>query len=99
MAQIAINRRDATSTGVAPFFLQHRYNVNPLQLDTPLGAEKKRYTAKERSDRDKAEAIVAKFRDVFELAQASMAAAQAEQEKQTNRHQKEARNYKVSDKV
>jgi ribosomal protein L21E len=99
MAQIAINGRDATSTRVAPFFLQHGYNVDPLQLDTPLGAEKKRYTAEERSDREKAEAIVAKFRDVFDLAQASMAIAQAEQEKQTNRHRKEARNYRVGDKV
>ena len=42
---------------------------------------------------------MAKFRDVFDLAQASIAVAQAKQEKQTNRHQKEARNYRVSNKV
>ena len=99
MAQIAINGRDATSTGVAPFFLQHGYHVDPLQLVTPLGADKKKYTAEERSDREKAETIAAKFRDVFDLVQASMAEAQTEQEKQTNRHRKEARNYKVGDKV
>jgi transposase InsO family protein len=99
MAQIAINGRDATSTGVAPFFLQHGYDVDPLQLVTPLGADRKKYTAEERSDREKAEAIVAKFRDVFDLVQASMAEAQAEQEKQANRHRKEARSYKVGDKV
>jgi hypothetical protein len=99
MAQVAINGRDATSTGVAPFFLQHGYNVDPLQLETPLEADRKKYTAEERSDREKAEAIVAKFRDVFDLVQASMAEAQAEQEKQANRHRKEARNYKVGDKV
>ena len=99
MAQIAINRRDATSTGVAPFFLQHSYNVNPLQLGTPLSANRKKYTAKERSDRKKAKAIVAKFRDVFNLVQASIAEAQAKQERQANRHRKEARSYKISDKV
>ena len=99
MAQIAINGRDATSTGVAPFFLQHGYNVDPLQLEAPPEADKKKYTAEERSDREKAETIAAKFRDVFDLVQASMAEAQAEQEKQTNRHRKEAKNYKVGDKV
>ncbi|KAK1911327.1 hypothetical protein P3342_012627 [Pyrenophora teres f. teres] len=70
MAQIAINGRDATSTGVAPFFLQHGYNVDPLQLEISQGADQKKYTTEERSDRKKAEAIVAKFRDVFDLAQA-----------------------------
>jgi transposase InsO family protein len=99
MAQVAINGRDATSTGVAPFFLQHGYNVDPLQLEIPLGADRKKYTAEERSDREKAETIASKFRDVFDLVQASMAEAQAEQEKQTNRHRKEARSYKVGDKV
>ncbi|RYO52775.1 hypothetical protein AA0116_g11623 [Alternaria tenuissima] len=99
MAQIAINGRDATSTGVSPFFLQHGYNVDPLQLEVPQGANRRKYSAEERSDREKAEAIAAKFRHVFELAQASMAQAQAEQEKQANKHRREARNFKVGDKV
>ena len=99
MAQIAINGRDATSTGVAPFFLQHGYNVDPLQLETPLGADRKKYTAEERSDREKAEAITAKFRDVFDLVQASMAEAQQEQERQANKSRREARSYRVGDKV
>ncbi|KAK1918662.1 hypothetical protein P3342_001711 [Pyrenophora teres f. teres] len=48
IAQIAINGRDATSTGVAPSFLQHGYNVDPLQLEAPPEADKKKYTAEER---------------------------------------------------
>jgi hypothetical protein len=48
-------------TEVAPFFLQHGYNVDLLQLVTLLGADRKKYTAEERLDREKAEAIVAKF--------------------------------------
>jgi transposase InsO family protein len=99
MAQIAINGRDATSTGVSPFFLQHGYHVDPLQLETPQGADRKKYNSEERSEREKAEMIVAKFRDVFDLVQASMAEAQVEQEKQANKHRKEAKNYKVGDKV
>ncbi|KAK1912052.1 hypothetical protein P3342_012535 [Pyrenophora teres f. teres] len=99
MAQIAINGRDATSTGVSPFFLQHSYNVDPLQLKALPSTSQREYTTEERSDREKAETIAAKFRDVFDLVQASMAEAQAEQEKQTNRHRKEARNYKVGNKV
>jgi hypothetical protein len=75
MAQIAINGRDAILTGVALFFLQHGYNVDPLQLETSLGTDGKKYTAEERLEREKAELIAAKFRDVFDLAQASMAEA------------------------
>lgn len=56
-----VHGRDAKSTGVTPFFLQHRYNIILLQLETPLGAQKKKYTSKELSDREKAELIAAKF--------------------------------------
>ena len=99
MAQIAINGREATSTKVAPFFLQHGYNVDPLQLKIPLSADRRKYTAEERSDREKAELIVAKFRSVFDLVQASMADAQQEQERQANKNRKEAKTYRVGDKV
>ena len=61
MAQIAINGRDATSTGVSLFFLQHGYNVDPLQLEASPSTSQKEYSTKERSDREKAETIVAKF--------------------------------------
>ena len=33
MAELAINNRDAHSTGVSPFFLAHGYHVEPLQLE------------------------------------------------------------------
>ena len=35
-AQIAINGRDAASTGVSPFFLQHGYHINPLNLQEEI---------------------------------------------------------------
>ena len=34
MAQLAINGRDSASTGVSPFFLDHGYHVEPLELST-----------------------------------------------------------------
>ena len=46
-----------------------------------------------------AEAIVHKFKAVFELAQASIAAAQQEQERQANRRRKVPRQLRVGDKV
>ena len=30
MAELAINNRDTTSTGVSPFFLSHSYHIEPL---------------------------------------------------------------------
>lgn len=33
MAQLTICSRDAVSTGVSPFFLDHGYNVEPVQLE------------------------------------------------------------------
>jgi hypothetical protein len=99
LAQIAIRGRDATSTKVSPFFLQHGYNIDPLQLEVPAGADRRRYTAHERSDREKAESIVAKLRHLVELAQASMAQAQQEQERQANGHRREAPQLRIGDKV
>ena len=86
LAQIAIRGRDATLTKISPFFLQHSYNIDLLQLEVPAGADRRRYTAHERSDREKAESIVTKLRLLLELAQASMAEAQREQERQANRY-------------
>ena len=37
MAQLAINGRDSASTGVSPFFLDHGYHVEPLQLEEEAG--------------------------------------------------------------
>jgi len=99
LAQIAINGRDATTTKMSPFFLQHGYNIDPLQLEIPTDTGRTRYTARERTDRAKAESIVTKLRHLGELAQASMAEAQQEQENQANRHRQEAPQLRVGDRV
>ena len=98
MAQIAINGRVATSTGVSPFFLQHGHEVNPLQIE--LGESLRRPNPAERlSDVQKAQEIASKLRQVTELAQAAMAEAQQEQERQANKTRREAQSLRVGDKV
>lgn len=99
LAQIAIKGRDATTTKISPFFLQHGYNIDSLQLEVPASADRRRHTAHERPDREKAESIVAKLRYLLELAQASMAEAQQVQERQANGHRREAPQLRVGDKV
>ena len=64
-AEVAINDRDAASTGVSPFFLTHGYHVKHLDLD--LDAETTATaTAAARSPVQKADAIIRKLRDARE---------------------------------
>jgi hypothetical protein len=93
-AEIAINGRNAASTGVSPFFLQHGYHVDPLNVteeiepSTTLGSPVKQ-----------AEAIVRKLQDARQWAQTAMATAQQVQETATNRNRQQSPNFKVGDKV
>jgi hypothetical protein len=97
MAMIAIRGRQATSTGVSPFFLQHGYHVDPIELHSPPTTQE--YSINEQDGKRTAEAMIEKFKQVFELAQASMAEAQQEQERQANRHRKQPQQLRVGDKV
>jgi hypothetical protein len=93
-AQIAIMGRDAASTGVSPFFLEHGWHVEPLDLQL----EPTRRTTGP-SPIQRADAIVQKLQTAREWAQVSMAAAQQRQEEATNRRRQQAYNFKVKDKV
>jgi hypothetical protein len=67
MAQIAINGRNATSIGISPFFLQHGYEVEPLQLE--IGDKRRlRRPAEQLSDEQKAAEIALKLQQSVELA-------------------------------
>ena len=46
MAQLAINGRDAAATGVSPFFLDHGYHVEPLEIDENIPASTNARTPK-----------------------------------------------------
>ena len=96
-AQIAIKGRTATSTGVSPFFLQHGYEVDPIQWDNDNNcAERHRSIL---NPKQAAEAMLRKFLSTFEFVQANMAVAQQEQERQSNRRRQEAPLLRVGDKV
>ena len=92
MAQIAIRGRDATSTKVLLFFLQHGYNVDPIQLETNTTTTQS--TGRNKTEAEKADDIVKKLREIFEFAQAAMASAQ-----QANRRRREPSQLRISDKV
>ena len=94
LAEIAINDRDATSTGVSPFFLQHSYHIKPLDLQVDLTEEVTRQSPVQQAD-----AIVRKLKDAREWAQSAMASAQQVMEEITNRRRQQSLSFKVKDKV
>jgi hypothetical protein len=94
MAELAINNRDAHSTGVSPFFLAHGYHLEPLQLkETPQDVQEPRGPIQQ------ADRIVRQLQDAREWAQTSMAVAQQEQEEAANRTRQQAPQFRVGDKV
>jgi transposase InsO family protein len=99
MAKIAIMAREARSTKMSPFYLQHGYNVDPIQLEVQYGPENRPANGQAKLDQDKATAIVTKLRQSLELAQACMGEAQQEQERQANRHRKQPPQFKIGDRV
>jgi hypothetical protein len=69
-AQLAIMGRDATSTGVSPFFLEHGWHVEPLDLQLELTNRTTRQSLVQQ-----AESIVRRLKEAREWAEASMATA------------------------
>ena len=97
LAQIAIRSRPATSTGVSPFFLQHGYEVDPIQLwleDSLLDLHQQ-----PRSEKEAAQAIVRKYKETIDFINASLAEAQQEQERNANKRRRESPILKVGDRV
>ena len=96
LAQIAINSRNAASSGISPFFLSHGFNP---RLGDGLDLEPLALTTRRRSPQEMGEAIAQKIRQVVELAQTLMAATQQRQEDITNRKRDPAPSFQVGDKV
>lgn len=94
IAELAINNRDASSTGVSPFFLTHGYNFETIRMDEPLLPYEDG-----NSPVQKADDIVRKLQDAIQWAQTCMAIAQQVQEEAANRKRQAAVSYKVGDKV
>jgi Integrase zinc binding domain/Chromo (CHRromatin Organisation MOdifier) domain len=92
-AEIAINGKNAASTGVSPFFLEHGYHVDPLDITEDL-LESVRDSPVAKADR-----IVRKLQAARDWAQIAMTHAQQVQENATNRFRQQAPSFKVGDKV
>lgn len=97
MAQLAICGRDAASTGVSPFFLDHGYNVETLQLEENVEVD---LSAPDLGTmRERGERIVAKLKGALDIATTELAIAQQRQEDYSNRRRSAAPEYRVGEKV
>jgi transposase InsO family protein len=94
LGELAINIRDAASTGVSPFFIMHGYHMNPIEVHEEQLSSEKGDSPIQRADK-----VVRQLKNVAEWAQASMATAQQIQEETTNRSRQQAPSFSVGDKV
>lgn len=94
LAQIALDNKVASTTGVSPFFLSHGYNAETITTRPTPSAEERVRTPKE-----KGEAIISKLREAQDFAQSAMAAAQQMQEHYANRKRDPPWSFKKGDKV
>ncbi|KAI0993544.1 hypothetical protein K3495_g14640 [Podosphaera aphanis] len=92
-AQLAINNRDNSSTGLSPFFLEHGYHVEPVQLAAPVNKEALTQPEK------RAGKVMSRLQEAQEYAAAAMASAQQQMEDQANRSRIPAPIFRVGDKV
>ncbi|XP_044724102.1 reverse transcriptase (RNA-dependent DNA polymerase) domain-containing protein [Hirsutella rhossiliensis] len=91
-AMMAINNHNSTSTGLSPFFITHGYHVDLIQVKEKLRTDG-------RSPVTRAESIVQRFREATEWAQAAIASAQEQQEKNANSRRQPSDQFKPGDKV
>ncbi|KJZ68122.1 hypothetical protein HIM_12487 [Hirsutella minnesotensis 3608] len=91
-AMMAINNHNSASTGLSPFFITHGYHIDPIQVKEKLRTDGKSPVAR-------AEHIVQRLREATEWAQAAIASAQEQQEKNANTRRQPADQFKPGDKV
>jgi hypothetical protein len=95
LAVSAICGRIAASTGVSPFFLSHGWDQTLFEdFADELTDQSPRKSPVARADR-----LLRRLKDAREWAQASIAAAQEVQERNTNRYRTQAPSFQVNDKV
>jgi hypothetical protein len=97
IAQIAVSTRDATSTGVSPFFMTHGYHANTgSSLQLPAAADR---GGPPRNPLESARQVVQKIQQCTELAQSSMAYAQQRQQEITDKKRDPTPSYQVGDEI
>lgn len=93
-AELAINNRDAASTGISPFFLTHGYYVEPLDITSSLSDNNRRSSPILEADK-----MIRQLTEARQYAETAIAIAQQQQEENTNRYRKQASDYQIGDKV
>jgi hypothetical protein len=93
IASMAINGREAASTGLSPFFFTHGYHVEPIAL------EDDQLTAEAGTPKAAGEAFVQRMAEAQDWAQAAIAVAQERQQSSANQHRKAAPVYQEGDQV
>jgi transposase InsO family protein len=91
-AQLALNNRDSSVTGVSPNRLLLGFEVDPVRMETDD-------TPSRISPKGRTSQFAAHLREGIDLAQAAMAFAQQGQEDSANRRRRAAERYKVGDEV
>lgn len=93
MAQLAINNRDNSGSGLSPFFLLHGYHAEPIQQKSDSNTTSKSTSAKQ------VEKFVNRLREAQDHASSAMAAAQIQMEEQANKKRSQAPKFMVGEKV
>ncbi|KAF7574116.1 hypothetical protein PtrM4_057390 [Pyrenophora tritici-repentis] len=89
----AINNREASSTGLSPFFFMHGYHNEPIQL-----VEERTIQNRPKKDGEVlAESFLQRLQDATEWAQAAIAMTQEKQQYQANKARTAAPRYKEGD--
>ena len=94
MAQISLDNKPATSTGVSPFFLSHGYNATEIVLPEDVSPN-----GNPGNPRERANAVAKKLADAREFAESALASAQQTQEHYANKSRAVTTNFRVGDKV
>jgi hypothetical protein len=89
---LAINSRTSSVIGFSPFFATYGYDIKPIKIEEPLRTKGIIFIAK-------GEAFIFKLKDVTEMAQTIMAAAQEKYETYANTHRQPFEQFKIGDKV
>lgn len=100
VAQLALNNRTTTTTGISPFFLTHGFHQDILGsvADESLGPVVEELGSNQ-SPATRGQLWVEKQKDALAFAQAAMAAAQETQERHANRGRQAAEAFRIGDRV
>lgn len=92
-AQLAINNRDNSISGLSPFYITHGYNISPISQTPNHNCDLRTIPAK------RAENFIGRLREAEEYASATMASAQQQMEEYANLKRNPAPLFRVGDKV